>query len=245
MYVKQKEPKSASSKETQTGMKMYKILPNINSQTQTPEQDKKTVSMQTSIESNSRKRKRFRTQNNTKTNNSSSNSVSFMSSSTQTFPLEEEQVTVHAQTLNSNKCTEENMKGQSFFNKNKTSSVDAMKLEDGPENSNSSFTFLGACMMLTGDPNLGFVSDDGSCSAKTSTDFNKFEIVMNDLLKTESNLIMCSDSETQTVFEDIFDSSYIDTYTQTCDSLFSDLNFVDIQTQTSWSVFGDNRLTEN
>lgn len=221
---------------------MYRILPNITSQTQTPEQDKKTVSMQTSTECNSLKRKRLKTQNYTKLNNSNSNSVSFISSSTQTFPLEEEQVTMHAQTLSSNKCREENMKSQSFFNKNKTSSVDAMKLE---ENSNSSFTFLGACMMLTGDPNLGFISDEGSCSAKTSTDFNKFEIGMNDLLKTESNLIMCSDSETQTVFEDIFDSSYIDTYTQTCDSLFSDLNFVDIQTQTSWSVFGDSRLTES
>lgn len=73
----------------------------------------------------------------------------------------------------------------------------------------------------------------------SSNDINNLDSLEDDPLQIKSNLIMYSDSETQTMFDDYFDSSYMDTYTQTCDSLLSDLDFVDIETQTSWSIFDE------
>lgn len=240
LYVKQKQKKSASSKETQTGMKMCKILPNVSSQTQTSEQVKKTVSMQTSTDCGTRRRKRSKIQGNVKVSNSSSDNVSFMSSSTQTFPVTESQFTVHPRALDSSEQSKDNVSEKSSFDKVETSPANVLTFENTSDNSNLSLPLMDTNMMSFTDPNLGSVLGEGSCSTVTQTDFKSIEMVMGDLLKTEPNLIMCSDSETQTAFEDIFDSSCIDTYTQTCDSLFSDLDFIDIQTQTSWSMFDDN-----
>ena len=207
VYVKPTRPNTATSKETQTGMKMCKILPNVSAETSTVtafEQGKKTVSMQTSVVCSARRRKRNKVVGNPNVECTGN----LISSATQTTPMKEESVP-------SSKVFE----------------------RDFVDDSSEFLADPRTIMHTPNDPNLGSVPEENTCSTGTQT--NNEQNDATDLLKADSNLIMCSDSETQTVFQDIFDNAYIDTYTQTCSSLFSDLDFVDIETQTSWSIFGD------
>jgi len=241
-----KKSKTALSKETQTGMKMCKILPNV-ATPESPEpaedsQPKKTVSMQTSTEFVPRKRKRSRTGGaiSTKISSSTSGAISFSTSSTQTTPVKEEPsawLAGHRYELEARSPNEPC--GRSFdaeFKAEETQTHDSFvaALSSNFDDDGSNLTSqLGQKRMISADdPNFGFAPSSESRDEAAEECDGGSEFAMSDLIKPDFNLIMCSDSETQTPFEDYFDSSYMDTYTQTCDSFFSDLDFVDIETQT-------------
>ncbi len=258
LMLKQKKNNTASSKGTQTGMKICKILPNINTQTQTicEQNIKKTVSMQTTIEGTGRKRKRSRNYGPVPKINctGSGNDISFSTSGTQTSPVKESDRTSFPQNcvplkgpklptpaelaVLADRNTDSLCRSELPFG------AGSIAFDDNVSNSNSSCIFEEKSFIH--DPNLGSVGDfdiDGSKPfIENQIDALNIESVLSDLLKTEPNVIMRSDSETQTIFEDYFDNSYMDTYTQTCDSLFSDLDFADIQTQTPWSLFDEPKL---
>lgn len=210
VYVKPTRTNAASSKETQTGMKMCKILPNLSTEMSimsSLEQQKRTVSMQTSVMSSVRRRRRSKVAENPCILPTSN----FTSSATQTTPMKDDEIS-----------------SSRIFDRDFT--------DDSSE-------YLADPNMMLYTPegsNLASLQEENACPAGTQT--NDEQNNDYDLLKADSNLIMCSDSETQTVFQDMFDNAYIDTYTQTCDALLSDLDFVDIETQTSWSIFDEKLL---
>lgn len=213
LILNKKRANTATSKETQTGMKMCKILPKVSSETQTVEE--KTVSMQTTcITAQNTKRRRRSKANGINTAVASSQSnVSFSTSSTQTTPIKEEKL----DKLLLVKQRKEHCNADDY------PSIPAITFDDTSDSSNSPSRYIDTFT----DPNLG-------SSFSTWNDPKDTEQLPSDV-----DLVFYSNSETQTAFEDLFDHSCMDTYTQTCDSLFSDMDFVDIQTQTSWSIFDD------
>lgn len=208
--------------------------------------------MQTTTEFGHRKRKRSKTCNSiSKINCSTSSIISFSTSSTQTTPVKEEPLVANSQSNfkilpeilpSDDSCSQSFNDGDQILETQKTNpevtfgATMSSSLDDNSDGSDFSSQLDQKRMISTDDPNFGFTP--GYIEEKTlpleesKSDFNSMEFIMNDLIKPDFNLIMCSDSETQTPFEDYFDSSFMDTYTQTCDSLFSDLDFVDIETQT-------------
>lgn len=255
LVLKEKENKTALSKETQTGMKMCKILPNVPVQlTDMPDEQqlKKTVSMQTTTEFGHRKRKRCKTSSSiSKINCSATSIISFSTSSTQTTPVKEERLVTNSESNcdllpeilpSDDSCSQSFNDREQILETQKTSvevsfgATMSSSLDENADGSDFSCQLDQKRMISTDDPNFGFtpgyIEEKTLSIEESKSDFSSMEFVANDLIKSDFNLIMCSDSETQTPFEDYFDSSFMDTYTQTCESLFSDLDFVDIETQT-------------
>ncbi|KAK7593084.1 hypothetical protein V9T40_007836 [Parthenolecanium corni] len=207
---------------------MCKILPNAPVQLAEPAADQQpriTVSMQTNTEFGHRKRKRSRVCSSIyEINCSTSGVISFNTlpsddSCSQSFSYKDDQI------LKSHKISSEVTLSSS--------------LDDNLDGSNLSSQLDQKRMISTDNPNFGFFpgyrEENTRSLEEGKNDSNSMEFDVNDLIKPNFNEIMCSDSETQTPFEDYFDGSCMDNYTQTCDSLFFDLDLVDIETQTFWS----------
>ncbi|XP_065225693.1 uncharacterized protein Asciz [Planococcus citri] len=207
LILNKKRANTATSKETQTGMKMCKILPKVSSETQ-------TVSMQTTcITAPNTKRRRRSKVNGISTVASSQSSVSFSTSSTQTTPLKEEKL---------NKLLPAKQRCK-IPNTNEFSSIPAITFEDTSDSSNSPSRFIDNFA----DPNLASSFSNWNDPNDTEQLPNDVDLVFYSNSETQTAFEdlfdhSCMDTYTQTCDSLFSDMDFVDIQTQTSWSIFDD-----------------------
>lgn len=207
LILNKKQANTATSKETQTGMKMCKILPKVSSQTQTAEEN--TVSIQTSITHMPKRRRRSKL-NGINTASSSRDNISFSTSSTQTTPIKEEKLS---------KLLPVNQPSQT-----PSQEYPPVTFEDTLDSSSSPTRFIDSFT----DPNFGSsFSNWSDVKSDALSDDIDVDLIFYSNSETQTAFEdlfdnSCMDTYTQTCDSLFSDLDFVDIQTQTSWSIFDD-----------------------